>query len=742
MLRPEDISAIFEWIELLLIGSLKRNLASHKQEEEKEGFNWTSWQAEKLRNVDTFRRQSKAIMDRYTDVIDSETRELLEEQFAEGVNGADVPPAESVPDTPAEVTPEPHFFGVDKTKVNKLIEDVSYLEKNAETAALRLTDDVYRQTVNRVQFAMSTGSISYGQAVDMAVADFLTQGINCIEYKDGRRVNIADYVRMVLRTTSTRAALQGKSAKFKAQGYDTVLVSSYGMCSKTCLPWQGRAYIEDTFSYWDGEVEERNGILYGKSNYCGKWFPLLSSAIEKGLFHPNCRHSINQYIDGVTKLPEPIDNSDSERRYKEEQVLRSLEREVRKAKRKVEGFTDAENIKKAKAELREAQKNVREYIAKVNAEEGARVLVRNPLQEKIYSGDVRIGSSAEPVHAPESLPANVSDGHSVEVDIPAPDNGQPEYTDTPIPKNVHNSSVTDKVTAEERTELLSKGKVVLAENAKSTLAVSKMENTTKNVAETENVHEIKSSSDIQFDKIDGSKPITEEFAKEYRKEYDNFTHIFGELPNLSGISISPYKGDDVYGRYFDSSRGIVLYGVGGKDGKKYISQVTQDMKGKDKWSTASPYHTLRHELGHAYQQQLELSDKNWNKKFTLLSNYRQQLAINLTNQPESGKIKTEKDILSKYGMLKPDEFISESIAEYADKKEKSRPVSKKTVKILMMGEDNMLMSLPDEMYEYVDITGKEPVVMANAPDYIKKKAEEINAKSFEATGKKFFSEIK
>lgn len=441
MLRPDDISAVFEWVELLLIKSLKRNLSRHKQEEQDEGFNWTAWQAEKLRNVDTFRRQSKAIMDRYTDVIDSETRELLEEQFAEGVNGADVPPAESVPDTPAEVTPEPHFFGVDKTKVNKLIEDVSYLEKNAETAALRLTDDVYRQTVNRVQFAMSTGSISYGQAVDMAVADFLTQGINCIEYKDGRRVNIADYVRMVLRTTSTRAALQGKSAKFKAQGYDTVLVSSYGMCSKTCLPWQGRAYIEDTFSYWDGEVEERNGILYGKSNYCGKWFPLLSSAIEKGLFHPNCRHSINLYIEGVTDLPEPMDNTDIERRYKLEQRQRALEREVRKAKRKVEGFTDAENIKKAKAELREAQKNVREYIAKVNAEEGGRILVRDPVQEKIYSGDVRIGSSAEPVHAPESMPANVSDGHSVEVDIPAPDNGQPEYTDTPIPKNVNNSSV-------------------------------------------------------------------------------------------------------------------------------------------------------------------------------------------------------------------------------------------------------------------------------------------------------------
>ena len=111
---------------------------------------------------------------------------------------------------------------------------------------------------------------------------------------------------------------------------------------------------------------------------------------------------------------------------------------------------------------------------------------------------------------------------------------------------------------------------------------------------------------------------------------------------------------------------------------------------------------------------LELNDKNWNKKLTLLSNYRQQLAISLTNQPKSGKIKTEKDVLSKYGMFKTDEFISESIAEYADKKDKSRPVAKKTIKILMMGEDNMLMSLPDEMYEYVDITGKDILIGAKA----------------------------
>ena len=387
MLDIGGIVRIFEGIEQRLVQSLKRNLSRHKDEEQKYEKNWSAWQAEKLRSLERFRKENANIMAEYTEQIDSDTRQIMQEEFEQGVNGADVPPAELVPDLPAEIRPEPQFFGVDTTKVNKLIEDISYLEKNAETAALRMTDDVYRQTVNRVQLAMSTGSMTLQQAIDIAVKDFLDQGINCIVYRDGRRVNIADYVRMALRTTATRAALQGKSAKYKALGYDTVQVSSYGMCSKTCEPWQGRIYIEDTFSMWDGEVREQGGILWGKSNYCGKWFPLLSSAIEKGLFHPNCRHSINLWRDG-DPLPESVDNSDSERRYKLEQQQRALEREIRKAKRKVEGFTDPANIKKAKAELRQAQKNLKDFIDKVNAEEGETVLKRDEGKEKVYEGEV------------------------------------------------------------------------------------------------------------------------------------------------------------------------------------------------------------------------------------------------------------------------------------------------------------------------------------------------------------------
>ena len=419
MLGISGIVRIFEEIEQRLVKSLKRNLGRHKEEEEQEGFNWSAWQAEKLRALEQFRRENAAIMQEYTEQIDSETRQIMQEQFDEGVNGVDVPPAEN----------QPAFFGVDTTKVNKLIEDVTYLEKSAETAALRLTDDIYRQTVNRVQLAMGTGSMTLQQAIDIAVKDFLDNGVNCIVYRDGRRVNIADYVRMALRTTATRAALQGKSAKYKALGYDTVQVSSYGMCSKTCEPWQGRIYIEDTFSDWDGEVREQGGILWGKSNYCGKWFPLLSSAIEKGLFHPNCRHSISLWRDG-DPLPESVDNTDSERRYKLEQQQRALEREIRKAKRKVNGFTDPENIRKAKAELRQTQKELKEFIDKVNAEEGETVLRRDEGKEKVYEGEVKPEYKTEPPVSDAPVP----EGKAVEVTVSEPEKAEGVYTEEKIPQ--------------------------------------------------------------------------------------------------------------------------------------------------------------------------------------------------------------------------------------------------------------------------------------------------------------------
>lgn len=431
MLSFRDIARIFEEIELRLIASLKRNLSRHKAEEEKEGFEWSAWQAEKLNNIDNFRKENAQIADEYVDVIDDETRQLMTDQFHEGehtaeqsvidvsesgVNVPDVPAQPQPPEAPTAI-PDDHFFGVNKPKMDKLMEDVTTLEKTALTAAVRNMDDVYRTTLNKVQLMMGTGSITLNEAIDLATRDFLDKGINCIVYADGRRVNIADYVRMALRTTSTRATLHGAAKRFGELGYDTVLISQYGGCSETCEPYQGKVYIDDVFTIWNGE---RSGD-FGKSNYCDKWFMLLSVAIRGGLFHPNCRHTMGQYIEGLTKIPQPIPAEKIREQRELEEKQRAMERKIRALKRKVEGTQDEKKVKEYKRKLREEQGKLREFI-----KEHDDVLRRDYSREKIYSGK---GESKQEAPRTEEAPVKVTDTESKnpvptnkEPNIPQPDN--------------------------------------------------------------------------------------------------------------------------------------------------------------------------------------------------------------------------------------------------------------------------------------------------------------------------------
>lgn len=264
---------------------------------------------------------------------------------------------------------------------------------------------------------MGTGSITLNEAIDLATRDFLDKGINCIVYADGRRVNIADYVRMALRTTSTRATLQGAAKRFAELGYDTVLISQYGGCSKTCEPWQGKVYIDDVFTVWNGE---RSGD-FGKSNYCDKWFMLLSVAIRGGLFHPNCRHTMGQYIEGLTKIPQPIPAEKIREQRELEEKQRAMERKIRALKRKAEGTQDEKKVKEYKRKLREEQGKLREFI-----KEHDDVLRRDYSREKIYSGK---GEPKQAAPRTEEAPVKATDTESKnpvptnkEPNIPQPDN--------------------------------------------------------------------------------------------------------------------------------------------------------------------------------------------------------------------------------------------------------------------------------------------------------------------------------
>lgn len=342
-MTAKDIADLFEQLELHLISSLKRNLTRHRNQEATEGGingvpeHWEAWQSAKLRDIQRFRRENKKILGQYSSVIDKETQELILEQYEEGGNNG--------------------FFRTSDTRLQSLIDEMQNNEARVEKAALRYMDDVYRKTILRTATAMNAGGMTYQQATDEATKDFLAQGINCVEYSNGRRVNIASYAEMALRTCATRAMLMGEAKQREKLGIDTVLVSQYGACSDTCLPWQGRVYIDDVFQEYHGP----RGGSFGISRN-GRQYMLLSVAIKGGLFHPNCRHTISTWIEGISTMPKPVDIAEIERVNKLETKQRRLERDVRQAKREVEGLTDPQAIQEAKRRLRVRQIALNKFV--------------------------------------------------------------------------------------------------------------------------------------------------------------------------------------------------------------------------------------------------------------------------------------------------------------------------------------------------------------------------------------------
>lgn len=340
-MNAREIADLFAQLELLLIASLKRNMARHKAWEKNEGFEWEAWQAAKLRDLRRFRRENRAILDDHAPAIEAESQRMILEQVQEGGSEG--------------------FFRTNDRKVTALLDELRGSQEKASRAALRHMDDVYRKTVRGAALGLASGSMTVQQATDMAVKDFLRQGICCIEYKDGRRVNIASYAEMTLRTCNTRAMLLGEAQRREAMGIDTVLVSQYGACSKTCLPWQGLVYIDDVFQRYNGP--HTPGGTYGVSRN-GRSYPLLSVAVKAGLFHPNCRHTLTTWIEGVSTRPKPMDKAKIEEVSRLEARQRELERRVRRAKREAEGLQAPEVVKEAKGRVRAAQKKLREFEEK------------------------------------------------------------------------------------------------------------------------------------------------------------------------------------------------------------------------------------------------------------------------------------------------------------------------------------------------------------------------------------------
>ena len=301
-----DVGKAFARIEREIIASMMRNMDNHRVEEDKEGKKWPQWQAMQLKSLEKFKKDNRKKYDfsKINMVID----DLIQEAYDKGgmeeevkilkqikkLHGNSFTNAvkSKISDIKQRLTPgvNQEFFGLNREKVDKLIKATHSDMEKVEQAMLRKADDQYRKIIFNAQMADISGAFTYEQAVDMAAKDFLNAGLNCVEYKNGRKVTAKTYAEMAIRTANARATLMAEGDKRQQLGITTVIVGHNGSACPLCQKWLGKVLIDDVYSGGkptDGE------------------YPLLSTAMKEGLFHPNCRDVIGTYIPGITRLPEP-----------------------------------------------------------------------------------------------------------------------------------------------------------------------------------------------------------------------------------------------------------------------------------------------------------------------------------------------------------------------------------------------------------------------------------------------------
>ena len=227
----------------------------------------------------------------------------------------------------------------------------SYLRENAEKQPIL-------NLLNKHTGAAAIGAETRQQAVRKCIQEMLDRGIPAFVDKAGREWSPEAYVNMDIRTTVTNIAHAAQDARMEAYGLDLFAVSSHFGARPKCAKDQGKIFSKSNKS---GTVEDLRGNKI-------RFYPQSSSSIgdPDGLFGINCGHFKTPFIPGVSmqRYFPTEDRAENDRKYRESQKQRALERDVRAAKRECavyDALGDKEAFAKSSLKLKERQNKLASF---------------------------------------------------------------------------------------------------------------------------------------------------------------------------------------------------------------------------------------------------------------------------------------------------------------------------------------------------------------------------------------------
>lgn len=393
-LTPEEIQQLGEPIERIyasMTNELLINIGKHITRPTT--THTAAWEVQKLSEMGALTKENARIINKWIKDVPKIVRDTMEETRREALKRIEaeierqsLPEAKTPPVAKATVTALEKYSNQleNETEADKYYTPSGAAWRVGEqlnlvhTTMLRSSVDKYanaiQQTVTKAQaleqanatqriLNQKTANVIIGKdtlqvAKRDAIRQIAKEGLAGFYDKAGRQWTPEAYVNMDIRTTVHNVAITAIQNDMVDHGVDVFQVSSHAAARPLCYPYQGKFF---SWSVGDsGEVELGNGKVV-------KYDSIFNTTYGQpaGLFGINCGHYPIPIVPGVT-IPHGADDIQSEevndKAYKESQVQRALERDIRAAKRDLEMLGDTATDED-RQRLKRAQEKMATFIA-------------------------------------------------------------------------------------------------------------------------------------------------------------------------------------------------------------------------------------------------------------------------------------------------------------------------------------------------------------------------------------------
>lgn len=242
----------------------------------------------------------------------------------------------------------------------------------------------FLDTLNKNAVNTVIGAESRTQAVRKCIKQFNEKGIPAFVDKAGREWNPEAYVNMCMRNTARNVADEVQSERCKEYGCNLIEISSHSGARPKCAKDQGKIF----------DLDNESGYTTDARGKKIRYYPWNSSSYgdPDGVFGINCGHHKYPFVPGVNiKTYFPIDEEENNKLYKQTQVQRALERDVRKQKRECMLFDelgDTDSFEKSAVKLKAKEAKLKQYV------DGNDNLHRRKDREQVIGFDKSVSSKA------------------------------------------------------------------------------------------------------------------------------------------------------------------------------------------------------------------------------------------------------------------------------------------------------------------------------------------------------------